>query len=349
MCGRHSVQHEADFAGPCTCLWSAIALQFEVSCSSVLSEDSLRHWPVWGDRRVGKAIPSSIHNPAADFDFACAGVFADIRGEADVLFSCGAHSLTVPLDPPAMGSQVLTATRVRDEPACCLGQLPPPGEDVQGHLRAVQLGRHVQQTPRVQFHLGEFFGEGPQRHRQVRFLDVVVEACFDVGQPAYKIAEQVSLEVPIKDAGPALLPSHPVRESKVGSMSSLAPQPCLQPIHTQSQHVPPAGVSTAQSSEYKVGSTSSLAHLPLLASNLSEVPGMQLGAPFISDRQTSPAPHGPPTEATRKVARGPLLRRPGNIALLRAEAVLEDHMSVKRIALSFRKKSFFISHVFNVT
>ncbi|CAE7233802.1 unnamed protein product, partial [Symbiodinium necroappetens] len=89
-----------------------------------------------------------------------------------------------------------------------------------------------------------------------------------------------------------------------------------------SQHVPPMGVCTAFSGESKDGSMSNLAHLSTRPSDSAEV----LAKPHDRENQClgTPcrAPLAPPAGIPGKAARGPLLRRPGSIALLRADSIM---------------------------
>ena len=335
------MQNEADFAGPCTCLWTAFALQFEVACSECISGDQLRRWPVWGDRRQSDGWPSSVFNPAADFECLCAGLLPNTNRVADALCCRGAQSLTVPLDPPAMGFQVLTAPRVRDEPTGDIGQLPSDGGSPQDELRAVQLRRCVQSTPPVQLSAADLMwhsvpsGEGPRSRKQVRFREVATEVYFDFAKPASETARLPAFEIPTIAARQSRQCTATAQECKVGSMSSLAPLPCLlnrptglkrlsEPLPL-SQHVPRSGESTANPCEFKVGPLSSLAHIAPLSSVLTEVAEANCSTMQSGDKvpeyQSSETPEAPPAAIPRKAARGPIIRKPGAIALLRADSV----------------------------
>ena len=381
-CGRHSVQSEADYSGPCTCLWSAFALQFEVACGDYISGDQLRHWPVWGDRRQCKGRPTAVFNPAADFDRVCAGLPFVTTRVAGALCCSGAHSLTAPLDPPVMGPQVLTVARVRDEPAGNIGQLPSDEDDLQGRPRAVQVVRcvqsqHVQlQDTDLQMWHSASSGEGSRCHRQVRFHKIAAQVCFDWAEPASVIAGLPIFKVPTKAARLTQQSTEAAREFKVGSTSNLAPLPCLLTStpgtkrssgpFPQSQQASLRDKGTTVSRESKVGSLSSLAHSarpftytagtrsisaftalsqPALLSgecaaisreskvgsmsSLAHLPPYtSAGAIGAIHNTSSPGhheldtwPEGFPAEVSRKVARGPILRRPGSIALLRADSV----------------------------
>ena len=155
--------------------------------------------------------------------------------------------------------------------------------------------------------------ERPPSQRKVHFRDGEQDdvAAFCPGDrlPPYSQSQRVQHRV--ASTAPVLrLPACQVCGPS-GQVAGCCRQPSL------SQHVPPMGVCTACPGESKDGSTSNLAHLSNRTSASTEV----LARSHASVNQCGGAPLAPPADMPGKVARGPLLRRPGSIALLRADSI----------------------------
>ena len=158
--------------------------------------------------------------------------------------------------------------------------------------------------------------ERPFLHRKVRFGDVIqVEvATFRPGDRLPPFSQSQRVQHRVASTAPALR----LAAFQVCCSSGQAAGPHQLSL---SQHVPPLGVCTALSSEFKDGSMSNLARsLPCLSDSAEvfDKPHGQMNQCFDTPCY---APLVPPDGSRSKVARGALLRRPGSIALLRADSV----------------------------